>query len=114
MQEEVLEGVHEKAPHVVSRDSGGSGAVFRAAWMPRRWYERGEPPAGDKGPALVDFEAQVGRSAARWLLHSKRCRVSQSWRRSVRSQPHRREPHPSHLRGATCPRSACAPTGEPA
>ena len=114
MQEEVLEGVQEKAPHVVSRDSGGSGADILRAWMPRRWYERGEPAAGDKGPALVDFEAQVCRSAARWLLHSKRCRVSQSWRRSVRSQPHRREPHPSHLRGATCPRSACAPTGEPA
>ena len=32
MQEEVLEGVQEKAPHVVSRDSGGLGAVFRAAW----------------------------------------------------------------------------------
>ena len=112
MQEEVLEGVQEKAPHVVSRDSGGSGADILRAWMPRRWYERGEPAAGDKGPALVDFEAQVCRSAARWLLHSKRCRVSQSWRRSVRSQPHRREPHPSHLRGATCPRSACAPRGE--
>ena len=58
MQEEVLEGVQEKAPPVVSRDSGGLGAVFRAAWMPRRWYERGEPPTsqpgvgGLRGPSL--------------------------------------------------------------